>query len=102
MSGPRRNLSANSATAPLFRIVTIGDDGFPNVRVPRHPYPVILMVVIALAVSLMLNRSVLGRHIYAVGSNAEAARLSGVNVSGVTCFTYVPLRHASPASPAAC
>jgi ribose transport system permease protein len=73
----------------LFRIVTIGDDGFPNVVFPGIPYPVILMVVIALAVSLMLNRSVLGRHIYAVGSNAEAARLSGVNVSGVVCFTYV-------------
>ncbi|MBS7533772.1 ABC transporter permease [Ancylobacter sonchi] len=73
----------------LFRIVNIGDDGFPNVVFPGIPYPVVLMVVIALAVSLMLNRSVLGRHIYAVGSNAEAARLSGVNVSGVTCFTYI-------------
>ncbi|MDR6950954.1 ribose transport system permease protein [Ancylobacter sp. 3268] len=73
----------------LFRIVTIGDDGFPNVVFPGIPYPVVLMVVIALAVALMLNRSVLGRHIYAVGSNAEAARLSGVNVSGVTCFTYI-------------
>ncbi|GLK84174.1 ABC transporter permease [Ancylobacter defluvii] len=73
----------------LFRVVTIGDDGFPNVAFPGIPYPVILMVVIALAVALMLNRSVLGRHIYAVGSNAEAARLSGVNVSGVTCFTYI-------------
>ncbi|KIQ05926.1 ribose ABC transporter permease [Agrobacterium tumefaciens] len=73
----------------LFRIVTIGDDGFPNVVFPGIPYPVILMIVIAIAVSFMLNRSVLGRHIYAVGSNAEAARLSGVNVSRVTNFTYV-------------
>lgn len=73
----------------LFRIVTIGDDGFPTVVFPGIPYPVILMAVIAVAVSLMLNRSVLGRHIYAVGSNGEAARLSGVNVAGVTCFTYV-------------
>lgn len=73
----------------LFRVVTIGDDGFPNVVFPGIPYPVILMIVIAIAVSFMLNRSVLGRHIYAVGSNAEAARLSGVNVSRVTNFTYV-------------
>lgn len=73
----------------LFRIVNIGDDGFPNVVFPGIPYPVILMVVIGIAVSLMLNRSVLGRHIYAVGSNAEAARLSGVNVSRVTNFTYI-------------
>ncbi|WP_313612409.1 ABC transporter permease [Agrobacterium sp.] len=73
----------------LFRIVNIGEDGFPNVVFPGIPYPVILMVVIGIAVSLMLNRSVLGRHIYAVGSNAEAARLSGVNVSRVTNFTYI-------------
>lgn len=73
----------------LFRIVNIGDDGFPSVVFPGIPYPVILMVVIAVAVSLMLNRSVLGRHIYAVGSNADAARLSGVNVTRVVSFTYV-------------
>lgn len=73
----------------LFKIVTIGDDGFPNVAFPGIPYPVILMIVIAVAVSFMLNRSVLGRHIYAVGSNAEAARLSGVNVARVTNFTYI-------------
>jgi len=73
----------------LFRIVTIGEDGFPTVVFPGIPYAVILLAVIALAVSLMLNRSVLGRHIYAVGSNSEAARLSGVDVAGVTCFAYV-------------
>ncbi len=73
----------------LFRVVNIGDDGFPTVVFPGIPYPVILMVVIAVAVSLMLNRSVLGRHIYAVGSNADAARLSGVNVTRVVSFTYV-------------
>ena len=73
----------------LFRIVNIGDDGFPTVVFPGIPYPVILMVAIAIAVSIMLNRSVLGRHIYAVGSNADAARLSGVNVNRVISFTYV-------------
>jgi ribose transport system permease protein len=37
----------------------------------------------------MLNRTTLGRHIFAVGSNLEAARLSGVRVNQVTVFTYV-------------
>ena len=73
----------------LFRVVNIGDDGFPTVVFPGIPYPVILMILIALAVSYMLNRSVLGRHIYAVGSNADAARLSGVNVARIVSFTYV-------------
>lgn len=73
----------------LFRVETIGSDGFPNVAFPGIPYPVIIMIVIMVAVSLLLTRTVLGRHIYAVGSNSEAARLSGVNVPGVTLFTYV-------------
>jgi len=73
----------------LFRVENIGADGFPNVLFPGIPYPVLLMIVLAAMVSIMLSRTTLGRHIYAVGSNAEAARLSGVNVARVTMFTYV-------------
>jgi ribose transport system permease protein len=73
----------------LFRIENIGADGFPNVLFPGIPYPVLLMIVLAVMVSILLSRTTLGRHIYAVGSNAEAARLSGVNVARVTMFTYV-------------
>jgi len=73
----------------LFRVENIGADGFPNVLFPGIPYPVLLMIVLAVVVSIMLSRTTLGRHIYAVGSNAEAARLSGVNVARVTMFTYV-------------
>lgn len=73
----------------LWRIETIGADGFPNVVFPGIPYPVVLMMILALLVAVMLSRTTLGRHIYAVGSNAEAARLSGVNVARVTMFTYM-------------
>jgi ribose transport system permease protein len=73
----------------LFRIVHVGADGFPDIVFPGIPYPVIIMIVLAVAVSIMLSRTSLGRHIYAVGSNAEAARLSGVNVNRVKLFTYV-------------
>lgn len=73
----------------LFRIVTMDDSGFPDVMFPGIPYPVILMVLLAVGVAIMLSRTTLGRHIYAVGSNSEAARLSGVNVARVTLVTYV-------------
>lgn len=73
----------------LGRIERIGDDGFPNVIFPGIPYPVIIMIILAIALWLVLSRTRLGRHIYAVGSNAEAARLSGVKVRAVTLFTYV-------------
>jgi ribose transport system permease protein len=73
----------------LWRIVRIGADGFPDVVFPGIPYPVLLMIVLALATGLMLRRSRLGRHLYAVGSNVEAARLSGIDVRRVTLFAYV-------------
>ncbi|NEU12880.1 ABC transporter permease [Methylobacterium sp. BTF04] len=73
----------------LFRMVTIGDDGFPTVTFPGIPYPVVLMTVIALAAAFVLTRTVFGRHVYAVGSNTEAARLSGVDVSRIVTLTYV-------------
>ncbi|MBE7202598.1 MAG: ABC transporter permease [Parafilimonas terrae] len=73
----------------LFRIVRDGADGFPVTVFPGIPYPVILLAGIALAAAFMLGRTVFGRHVYAVGSNAEAARLSGVNVTRVVTLTYV-------------
>ena len=80
---------AELGNGALFRIVHQGADGFPDIVFPGIPYPVIIMVVLAVLVSIMLSRTSLGRHIYAVGSNAEAARLSGVNVNRVKLFTYV-------------
>jgi len=73
----------------LGRIEEIDAQGFPNVIFPGIPYPVLLMAALALVVGLLLRRTMLGRHLHAVGSNTEAARLSGVNVSRVAMFAYV-------------
>jgi ribose transport system permease protein len=55
------------------------------------PFPVILMVVLVTIFSLFLRHVVLGRQIYAVGSNELASRLSGVNVANVRLFVYTLL-----------
>jgi len=52
------------------------------------PYAVIMMAVIYLAAHFVMTRSKLGRYIYAVGGNSEAARLSGVRVSPVILLVY--------------
>lgn len=80
---------AELGNGSLWRVANVGADGFPDVVFPGIPYPVVLMVLLALGVAVMLNRTTLGRHLYAVGSNVEAARLSGVHVRGVTLFAYV-------------
>ena len=52
------------------------------------PFPVIEMFVLVIVFSLFLRFTVLGRQIYAVGSNEQAARLSGVSSDMVKLFVY--------------
>lgn len=79
---------AELGNGSLFRMVKETADGFADVIFVGIPYPVLLMIVLGIGTSILLNRTTLGRHLYAVGSNVEAARLSGVNVSRVTMFAY--------------
>lgn len=72
----------------LFRIVEMQPNGFPKVIFPGIPYPAILMFAMAIAAAYLLNRRQIGRHIYATGSNEEAARLSGVRTNHTKLFAY--------------
>jgi ribose transport system permease protein len=52
------------------------------------PHAVVLMVALYAVAHVLMSRTVLGRAIYAVGGNLEAARLSGVRVGAVLVFVY--------------
>ena len=52
------------------------------------PVPVIIMAIVFVISLLILNRTKIGRYIYAVGGNDMAARFSGINVSKVKFFVY--------------
>lgn len=52
------------------------------------PIPVIIMIVIMIIGAVILNNTYFGRYFYAVGGNAEAAKLSGINVDGIQCLVY--------------
>ena len=52
------------------------------------PNTVVLMAVLYGVAHVMMSRTILGRYIYAVGGNKEAARLSGVPVTFVLFFVY--------------
>ena len=55
----------------------------------RIIYGSILMLLLAAAVWYLLNKTALGRHIYAVGDDPEAARLAGINAEKVLLKVYV-------------
>ena len=46
----------------------------------KLPYPMLLFIGMSLLFGLIMQRTRLGKHIYAVGSNETSARLAGVNV----------------------
>lgn len=52
------------------------------------PTPVILMLIVFVIAALMINRTKLGRHMYAVGGNPQAAQFSGINVKKVKFIIY--------------
>jgi ribose transport system permease protein len=69
---PDRFIGLGRGAEPLFKI----------------PYAVILMVVLYALAHIIMTRTTLGRYIYAVGGNSEAARLSGIRVKLILFIVY--------------
>lgn len=70
----------------------LGNTGFNYLgfnRVFGVPIGVIIMLVLAIVASVLLNRTVFGRWLYASGGNARAAELSGIPVKRVQIRAYV-------------
>ncbi len=53
------------------------------------PVPLLVMVAIAALGAVYLTRTVMGRHVFAVGGNAEASRLSGLRVNRVRLGVFL-------------
>ncbi|MGO1770445.1 MAG: ABC transporter permease [Microbacterium sp.] len=82
----------------LTLIVTDGTTlyGWPEVfgiigqaRINGIPFPVVYAIVIALLMWLILRFTTIGRKWYAIGGNAEVARLSGVPVRSTRMLAFV-------------
>ena len=52
------------------------------------PWTAVIVGVVLMAYNYMLNKTKLGRAIYGIGGNAQAAELSGINVKRVTLFAF--------------
>lgn len=76
-----------SGTRPIYfndteGFTAIAQDSLIGELLPALPIPnaVLILFLVALGASLVLNKTILGRYTFALGSNEEAVRLSGVNV----------------------
>ena len=53
------------------------------------PIPVLIMIVLYFAFLLVVNRTVMGRCLYATGGNNTAARISGIKVDNLKILTFI-------------
>ncbi|GID27835.1 putative multiple sugar transport system permease protein [Paractinoplanes brasiliensis] len=73
---------AVAAVVVMFVIVQLA-------RFRNLPWVLVLLAALVLGYSLLTNRAVFGRQIYAVGGNLQAATLSGVKVKSVVFWIFV-------------
>jgi putative multiple sugar transport system permease protein len=73
---------AGAAVVLMFIIVQLA-------RFKNLPWVLVLLAALVLTYTLISQRTVFGRHIYAVGGNLQAAGLSGVKVKSVTFWIFV-------------
>jgi ribose transport system permease protein len=57
--------------------------------IAKIPFPIIMFALIFTSLTLIMTRSKFGRKIYCIGSNQEAAKLSGINIRKVKFVTYL-------------
>jgi D-xylose transport system permease protein len=68
-----------AATVVVFIVVMNTERGNALVQESGVPIPVLILLAVALLGAFLTNSTVFGRHLYAIGGNPEAARLSGIN-----------------------
>lgn len=74
-------MAAITAAINLFTYIMASYKGVPNVLV--------LLIGLIAVYSFITDKTVVGRHIYAIGGNEKAAALSGVNTNRVVFWVYV-------------
>jgi ribose transport system permease protein len=73
---------------PIFREIAMGSTLGAIIPGLEIPNAVLILFAAAIVANFILSKTVLGRYTFAMGSNEEATRLSGVNVSSWKIAVY--------------
>ena len=84
-SATRRCSSRSCVAIPAITLLTVHicnkDRGVP--------FALVLVVVMLLVLTFLAKKTTFGRHVYAVGGNAEAARRAGINVPRIRIIVFM-------------
>jgi ribose transport system permease protein len=83
-----RGFAVVVTSATIITTTAPGFTDFGSGKLFNIKYPVFIFLAWAVITGVVLARTRLGRYIYAVGGNAEAARLSGIRVAQVKVITF--------------
>ncbi len=77
-----RNIGFGPGAAPdIFKIFTTSYFGIP--------FPVFIFLAVTIIFLIILRKTQLGRYVYAIGSNEEAAVLAGLKVKWIRTYTFI-------------
>ncbi len=79
----------HSQTQNLIGRVTPAFSFIGNGTIQRIPFPALMALIIVFAGHFLLNYTIFGRYIRAIGGNEEAARLSGIQVGRYKILVFV-------------
>jgi D-xylose transport system permease protein len=92
----RAGLAVRDPYLLLAKVVGLAIVCFGTVAICNHatvptglPLAGVLIVIFLVALTYLAKRTMFGRHVYAVGGNAEAARRAGINVARIRILVFV-------------
>jgi D-xylose transport system permease protein len=93
ISRRRAGLPTGNLVVALIRVLFFAGLAFAAVAVCNHyrgvPLVGLIVLFVVVLFSYLAGRSTFGRHVYAVGGNAEAARRAGINVKLIRILCFV-------------
>lgn len=84
-----RVIAVGAVVLGVTFVLSVNRSVNPNVQIRGVPYVLPLILVLLIAMTLVLRRTSYGRHIYAVGGNAEAARRAGISVNRIRVSVFI-------------
>jgi D-xylose transport system permease protein len=91
MAVPIAKIAVATVIGLGFTALLSANRNFPGApkQLKGIPYAVPLVILLVVVLTFILTRTAYGRHLYAVGGNAEAARRAGINVARIRMSAFV-------------
>jgi len=82
-------VSSNAESILVPRVLTDVAKASLGLTSSLYPVPILTMIVVTTVGAVYLTRTVMGRHVFAIGGNAEASRFSGLRLPRIQTGVFV-------------